>query len=417
MTGRLKILHPELDLTMKRLGWMRTFLIILLCGIQLRHLYLIIQEITTDSGLSSRPVNSKTAAVGLIVIWFFSLVPRARKKNLLPVLIFAITSSLMVLIPWIPVDSCMTLVILSLVLLSLNRSMLFSLIGTCIAALISFSLMVLMKRTFSYYFLGSVFVCLILFSWYFHDILIRWNESLTLFSQARWAASEYAKVNNRLQDSMTTTEMDIRDQERMRIAREIHDILGYGITGSLVQITMAKELVKIDVDAAITTLGKIEDCLRIALKDVRGEVNKLKCQTVAFGNWREQWDSLCNNFAWSTGVQVHTNISTELIGVDEKIGENVYRIIQEALTNAYRHGSSSLIDVSMKYKKELRQILLRISDNGYGCDKIRMGNGLSGIKERVKELSGETAWQTESNAGFDIGVSIPWEKRPSVAEN
>jgi signal transduction histidine kinase len=295
--------------------------------------------------------------------------------------------------------------------------MLFSLIGTCIAALISFSLMVLMKRTFSYYFLGSVFVCLILFSWYFHDILIRWNESLTLFSQARWAASEYAKVNNRLQDSMTTTEMDIRDQERMRIAREIHDILGYGITGSLVQITMAKELVKIDVDAAITTLGKIEDCLRIALKDVRGEVNKLKCQTVAFGNWREQWDSLCNNFAWSTGVQVHTNISTELIGVDEKIGENVYRIIQEALTNAYRHGSSSLIDVSMKYKKELRQILLRISDNGYGCDKIRMGNGLSGIKERVKELSGETAWQTESNAGFDIGVSIPWEKRPSVAEN
>jgi len=417
VTMRLKGYHPELDFTVKRLGWMRVLLLVALCGVQLWHMYILVQLISADTGLLFRPVNPRTTALGLIVLWFAALFAGVVKKSVLSMLAFALASSLMALVSWIPEDSGMAVVFLSLIFISIHRNMLFATLCSAVTALVAFILWWLMGRTFPFLFVGIVFTSLLLFSWLFHDFLLSWNESLTLFSQARWAASEYTKVNIRLQDSMTTTEMNVRDQERMRIAREIHDILGYGITGSLVQITVAKELVRMDANAAVETLGRIEDSLRTALKDVRGEVNKLKDRSAVLGDWRERWIGLCNNFAWSTGVQVRTNISTDLESVDEEIGENIYRIIQEALTNAYRHGSSSLIDVSMKYKTETHQILLRISDNGYGCDKIRIGNGLNGIRERVKDLSGETAWQTERNAGFDLGVGIPWTKGASIAED
>jgi signal transduction histidine kinase len=75
------------------------------------------------------------------------------------------------------------------------------------------------------------------------------------------------------------------------------------------------------------------------------------------------------------------------------------------LTNAYRHGRASAVDIVVGIRG--RNLYIRISDNGIGGSKLVPGNGLTGMKERVNHLGGSIVWQTMPHKGFDIGVRIP----------
>ena len=90
------------------------------------------------------------------------------------------------------------------------------------------------------------------------------------------------------------------------------------------------------------------------------------------------------------------------------ISETVYRLIQESLTNAYRHGRADYVDVAMSWETDDELVLLRVSDNGRGALSLSPGNGLTGMRERVAELGGSVVWQSSPGRGFDIGVDIPW---------
>jgi signal transduction histidine kinase len=105
---------------------------------------------------------------------------------------------------------------------------------------------------------------------------------------------------------------------------------------------------------------------------------------------------------------VHTNITEDLEEIGGNISEAFYRVIQEALTNAYRHGGADYVDVSMGWERAAGLVLLRVSDNGSGTAKVTPGNGLTGMSERIARLGGSIAWRTLPGRGFDLGIQVPW---------
>ena len=236
-----------------------------------------------------------------------------------------------------------------------------------------------------------------------------WKKMSRMFDQAKWAASELTNVVMRLEDSIHKARIEAQNKERSRIARQVHDTVGYSLTAVIVQLNVVRELVQRK--SLRSRIEQLEELMRQSLKDTRETVTVLRKENSEGRNesWRDTWIRLCNIFSNCTGVRIHVIIGDELRAVDGEVGEALYRMLQESLTNAYRHGRATFIDVAMKWKKELKRILFRVSDNGIGCKHVEPGNGINGIMERVTALQGEVVWNTLPNKGFDIGIDIPWE--------
>ena len=241
-------------------------------------------------------------------------------------------------------------------------------------------------------------------------ILKEWRKQEKLFEQTKWAASEFAQANVRLQDALGNAENWMRENERTRIAREIHDTVGYALTAVLVQIRAVQEELKIDPSVLPPRLDQLEGLLRETIQEVRKEVSRLRESEDEMLDWRTKWMQLCKVFAAFTGIRMNVDIGDELHGIRSEMGSSIYRIIQEALTNAYRHGRAGYIDVAAGWKEEEGALLLRISDDGMGAESLTLGSGLKGIRERVDGMGGTVAWETQPEKGFDLGIAIPWKR-------
>ena len=233
-----------------------------------------------------------------------------------------------------------------------------------------------------------------------------WERLNILFDQSRKAASEFVSINTRMQDSIDRNSSMARLRERSRIAREIHDSVGYVLTAVLVQIVAAQEVLRANPLQLLERLKKLEDLVRDSIQEVRREVSELRDESVLARVGTSRWTRMCEAFADGTGITIHTVMCDDLEIVDQEISETVYRIIQESLTNAYRHGGADYVDVSMAWENHC--ILLRVSDNGKGNHAVAPGNGLRGMRERVAAFGGTVSWITMPERGFDLGVEIPW---------
>ena len=219
---------------------------------------------------------------------------------------------------------------------------------------------------------------------------------------ARRTATEFVAANVRLQNSLRRSETADLNSERRRIAREIHDTVGHSLTAVLVQLRTARELMRVRPGQVTAYLEEIEVAVRDALRETRQEVRSLREREPIQVSWRQ----LCMKFAECTGVRVDLGILDDLGAVTDGVGETVFRVIQEALTNAIRHGRATKVDVRLRLKPT-GQLLLRISDNGGGALHVQPGSGLRGMRERIDELRGEVAWETLPKRGFDLGIVIP----------
>lgn len=253
---------------------------------------------------------------------------------------------------------------------------------------------------------GTVIVALTV---WLHVEFAEWERQNRLFDQARWAASQYAQVNASMLNRIDQGIEIARLRERERIAREVHDTVGYALTASLVQLRAARRLMGRDPGSADSRMAHIEEMINDSLQDVRREVSNLRDESAVRCVGASRWRRLCEVFSVSTGIRVSVAVPDDLEVVSELISETVYRIIQESLTNAYRHGGADHVDVSAAWKRADAMLLLRVSDNGRGSTVLQPGNGLSGMRERVEALSGTVAWQTMVGRGFDVGVEIPWK--------
>ena len=201
----------------------------------------------------------------------------------------------------------------------------------------------------------------------------------------------------------------MREEERTRIAREIHDELGQVLTGLKMEVTwLAKRLKdkplieKTDsmcalIDSSVQTVRKIATGLRPEMLDDMG--------LIAAVAWQAK------EFQKRTGIRCRAKLPAE-VKFDIDISTTMFRIFQEILTNVARHSRATRVDIELTLGAE--QIGLEVSDNGVGIQDnelhARKSLGLLGMQERALLFGGDVRISGSPGHGTRVSVTIPLRK-------
>jgi signal transduction histidine kinase len=214
------------------------------------------------------------------------------------------------------------------------------------------------------------------------------------------------EANVRLRAYALEAERTAETRERNRLAREIHDTLGHTLTGIVAGLDACIVLVDAVPAAAKKQLEKIRETARHGIVDVRRSVKKLRPDDLEKMPLQQAVKKVIAEFSASSGVEIHL---VEL-GWPEKLREDeeevIYRIVQEGITNARRHGMATKVTVTCG--TEPGRFYIMIADNGKGCDKPQQGFGLRHMEERLELLHGRLRYW--SDKGFTLEATIPMGK-------
>jgi signal transduction histidine kinase len=224
------------------------------------------------------------------------------------------------------------------------------------------------------------------------------------------AVSQLIDANIGFQNVATAAGQESARQERTRLSRDIHDTAVH----SLINIIMLAESIddKIDPDQSEVSgmLGMIISQAKDAVKETRLSLRELRNMEDEIPRGLRAIHELIAIFAKATGVEVGINYGNLPAHFGREIDEALYRMIQEGLTNAFRHGKATKIQINLWIVrgKWLPEISFSMYDNGQGSEQIKKGIGLQGMEERIQRLHG--AFSAESRAdGFHIDASIPFD--------
>jgi signal transduction histidine kinase len=186
-------------------------------------------------------------------------------------------------------------------------------------------------------------------------------------------------------------------EERNRIARDIHDTLGHNMTALIMQLQMAEHLIREDIPKAERLLVDAVKTAKDSLSGIREVVETLRGDSSTAAP-AEALRKLVSEFAARTGTDISLELSGEANIRDTVVNAAVYHILQEAMTNAVRHGKAGRIWVRLDFTGAAVEFNVR--DNGSGAEKLKEGYGLKGIRERVKAFGGNVEYGT--GEGFYI---------------
>ncbi|QJW36399.1 sensor histidine kinase [Cellulosimicrobium protaetiae] len=188
-----------------------------------------------------------------------------------------------------------------------------------------------------------------------------------------------------------------RSDERLRIARELHDVLGHQLTVLALELETASHH---DGDQAREHVVRAKGVARELLGDVRATVGELRRQAPSL---QESLGSLVERV---TVPRVRVVVD-DGVTVDEEQTVVLVRVVQEALTNAIRHAEATVLDVAVT--AEEGRVLLVAQDDGWGAARVEPGNGLRGIEERVRAAGGTV--RLDGRSGFRVEVELALEHR------
>lgn len=186
-------------------------------------------------------------------------------------------------------------------------------------------------------------------------------------------------------------------EERNRIARDLHDTLGHNMTALIMQLQMAEHLMKEDASKAEGLLQSSTRTAKESLEGIRAVVETLRGPESALAP-ADAIKRLVGDFSVKTGIDIRLDIEGDAGVKASAANTALYHIIQEAITNAARHGKATRIAVGLAYSPD--SVSFTVEDNGTGPESIKEGYGLKGIKERVEAFGGQVSY--EMGEGFCI---------------
>lgn len=226
---------------------------------------------------------------------------------------------------------------------------------------------------------------------------------------------ELTDANAQLERYAFEAERMAETRERNRLAREIHDTLGHSLTGIITGVEACIMLMDIAPEATKEQLRAIAEVARKGMTDVRASVKALRPDMLEQLSIGDALKKLIDDTSRSTGVNIDYLCETALddLGQDEE--DVVYRVIQESMTNAIRHGNADRIWI--RIRREENRLLIRIQDNGKGDPEIKEGFGLNHMRERLEMLNGTLSYNGEN--GFLIEASLPirWGQEQGEKKN
>jgi signal transduction histidine kinase len=201
-------------------------------------------------------------------------------------------------------------------------------------------------------------------------------------------------------------------EERMRLARDIHDGLGHHLTVLSIQLQAAEKLVERNPQAAAQALQVSRSEAQAALEEVRRSVGVMRQSPAESQPLVDMIASLVHDFGEHTGLPSDFEQSGTPVELSAFAEQTLFRTVQESLTNIQKHARGvKHIRVNLAYSVEA--IHLAVSDDGQPSEAAASpqgGYGLKGLCERVDQLGGDFCCGPLSSNGFQVDVSIPLQE-------
>ncbi|WP_298747943.1 sensor histidine kinase [uncultured Serinicoccus sp.] len=181
-------------------------------------------------------------------------------------------------------------------------------------------------------------------------------------------------------------------EERERVARDVHDVLGHSLTVVTVKTELAQRLIDVDPQAAKQELAEVQDLSRQALAEIRATVGGLRVARLA--------DELEAARVALAGAGIEIEVCGSVTDVDPRHRITLAWVLREAVTNVVRHSGASRCTV------ELGESSLRVVDDGVGGGVVE-GNGLCGAGERVRQAGGQLSLGAGRH-GAGTALEVRW---------
>lgn len=213
------------------------------------------------------------------------------------------------------------------------------------------------------------------------DALQRAHDALESLVEQRTAAL------GRLSVKLLT----VQDEERRRIARELHDSLGQDLTAAKISLDMLAQ----ECEESSAHLADAQNLVDRCISDTRTLSHLLHPPLLDEAGFASAAKWYVEGFGKRSGIASHLEIPEHIIRLPRRTETALFRILQEALTNVHRHSGSKAVEVRVKADES--QVLLTVRDFGKGIPRDilerfsktgNVGVGLAGIRERLKELGG-----------------------------
>jgi signal transduction histidine kinase len=236
-----------------------------------------------------------------------------------------------------------------------------------------------------------------------------------VFLTLLWAAYQY-RVRQLRREFRTAS--DARLEERMRIARELHDTLLQSFHGLLLRLQGTYNLLPGRAPEARAVLGSAIDDAAHAITEARDAVEDLRSTPVVCGELVECIRTLGRELA--AGQQLAdaatTAFSVDVEGeprtLDPAQQDEIFRIASEGLRNAFHHARATRIEAEIRY--DTRALRVRVRDDGIGIDPALLQRdgpaghwGMKGMRERAKRIGGQLEVWSDHGAGTEVELTVP----------
>ncbi len=202
----------------------------------------------------------------------------------------------------------------------------------------------------------------------------------------------------------------IREVERKRIAREIHDELGQYLLALRIEISLLKDDSNDEKELRAKRVDGILEHIDSTVKSVRNIINNLRPAVLDLGlvpalEWKAR------KFEQQNGIWCEFQVSEETLSLDEASSTTLFRVLQEALTNVVKHAKATQVKINLSIEND--KLIMSVADNGIGFPKVRNRKvktfGLAGMRERMTMLKGN--FSVKSNeTGTVLTFVIPYKK-------
>ena len=262
--------------------------------------------------------------------------------------------------------------------------------------------------------LESLMVCLNILLFVLYMILL-FTSQKDENERIRRLNEQLNQANDQLRDYAVNMERMTQMRERNRLAREIHDTLGHTLTGIIMGADAGLALFDVAPEESKKRMQIVAQSARDGLTDVRRSIKALRPDALERFTLEQALEGLVENFRLTTSSQIAYFQEAEELKLDTDEEDALYRVVQEGLTNAVRHGKADRIEIRITRTGDV--VTVRVRDNGSGCARPEEGFGLRHMRERLEMLGGTLAYGNlgrddgDGYIGFYILVGLPVRNR------
>lgn len=216
------------------------------------------------------------------------------------------------------------------------------------------------------------------------------------------------RVNEDLRHYAQMTEQIAESRERKRLAREIHDTLGHALTGIAAGIDATLVIMDKNPEMAKSQLHLVRQVVSEGIGDVRASLQKLRPGALEQRGLKGALEKMIREFESVTAMTIDLDYQADSLDVNKAKEDVCFRLVQESITNARRHGAAT--HAAVRFAVDGDWLVITVRDNGRGLPQktITYGYGLTQMEENVSSLHGTLLF--DGSDGFLTEARIPLTK-------